>query len=211
MNNRGCFELYIGCMYASKSTELIKQANRFKSIGAKVLKINHKINDRYDTTNISTHDNVVLNDCISLNKLLPLISNIKNPNDKKYNNIDVNIDDYNVIIIEEIQFFNDAVDFVKECVDIKNKIVIAAGLDGDFNRCPFPVVSNLIPLADKLIKLTAYCGICRDRTPGIFSKLIKAPMSDNTSNNTSDNTSEDNIIIGSTDKYIAVCRKHYFT
>ena len=199
MNNRGCFELYIGCMFASKSTELIKQANRFKSIGAKVLKINHKINDRYDTTNISTHDNVILNDCISLNKLIPLLSNIS---DKK----SINIDDYNVIIIEEIQFFNDAVDFVKECVDIKNKIVIAAGLDGDFNRCPFPVVSNLIPLADKLIKLTAYCGICRDRTPGIFSKLIKAPMS-----SVSDNTTEDNIIIGSTDKYIAVCRKHYFT
>ena len=204
MNNRGCFELYIGCMFASKSTELIKQANRFKSIGAKVLKINHKINDRYDTTNISTHDNVILNNCISLNKLIPLISNI---NDEK----SPNIDDYNVLIIEEIQFFNDAVEFVKECVDIKKKIVIAAGLDGDFNRCPFPVVSNLIPLADKLIKLTAYCGICRDRTPGIFSKLIKAPTTDNTSNNTPNDISKDNIIIGSTDKYIAVCRKHYLT
>lgn len=206
MNNRGCFELYIGCMFASKSTELIKQANRFKSIGAKVLKINHKINDRYDTTNISTHDNVILNNCISLNKLIPLLSNI---NDEK----SLNINDYNVIIIEEIQFFNDAVDFIKECVDIKKKIVIAAGLDGDFNRCPFPVVSNLIPLADKLIKLTAYCGMCRDRTPGIFSKLIKAPAQapDNTSEDISDKTSEDNIIIGSTDKYIAVCRKHYLT
>ena len=204
MNNRGCFELYIGCMFASKSTELIKQANRFKSIGAKVLKINHKINDRYDTTNISTHDNIILNDCISLNKLMPLISNIK-----EEKNINNDVNNYNVIIIEEIQFFIDAVDFVKECVDIKNKIVIAAGLDGDFNRCPFPVVSNLIPLADKLIKLTAYCGICRDRTPGIFSKLIKAP--ELVTDNTSEDISEDNIIIGSTDKYIAVCREHYIT
>ena len=47
MNNRGCFELYIGCMFASKSTELIKQTNRFKSMCAKCLKINHEINDRH--------------------------------------------------------------------------------------------------------------------------------------------------------------------
>lgn len=190
----GCFELYIGCMFASKSTELIKQANRFKSIGAKVLNINHKINNRYNTENISTHDNIILNNCICLEKLSPLLSN----------NI-CNIDNYDVIIIEEIQFFTDAVNFIKECVDIKNKIVIAAGLDGDYNRKPFPIISNLIPLADKLIKLTAYCRICCDRTPGIFSKLIEKKVSDKNNND-----NENNIIIGSKDKYMSVCRKHYF-
>lgn len=202
--NIGCFELYIGCMFASKSTELIKQANRFKSIGSKVLNINHSINNRYDTTNISTHDNVVLNECISINKLMPLIETVYDSNDSEINNSHsnkrINIDNYDVLIIEEIQFFNDAVDFVKECVDNRGIIIIAAGLDGDFNREVFPIIAQLIPLTDKLIKLTAYCKICCDRTPAIFSKLIKSNIDDDKSN----------IIIGSSDKYIAVCRKHYF-
>jgi thymidine kinase len=192
--NIGYFELYIGCMFASKSTELIKQANRFKSIGANVLKINHTINNRYDTNNISTHDKMILSNCVSINTLMSLFNN-KNCN--KY----YNIDSYDVIIIEEIQFFKDAVKFVKEYVDNRGKIIIAAGLDGDFNRDIFPVIANLIPLTDKLIKLTAYCGICCDRTPAIFSKLIE--INKDTENNNS------NIIIGSSDKYIAVCREHY--
>ena len=109
-----------------------KQANRFKSIGANVLKINHSINNRYDTNNISTHDNMVLNNCVSINTLMSL-----------FNNEDYKIDSYDVIIIEEIQFFKDAVEFVKECVDKRSKIIIAAGLDGDFNRNIFPVIANL--------------------------------------------------------------------
>ena len=199
-NNIGCFELYIGCMFASKSTELIKQANRFKSIGAKVLKINHSINNRYDTTNISTHDNVILNNCISINTLMPLLTN----NDDSIPDIP-EINTYDVLIIEEIQFFKDAVEFVKECVDKRGKIIIAAGLDGDFNREVFPVIAKLIPLTDKLIKLTAYCGICCDRTPAIFSKLIEV----NKENTEDDKDNKTNIIIGSSDKYIAVCREHY--
>ena len=210
-SNIGCFELYIGCMFASKSTELIKQANRFKSIGAKVLNINHSINNRYDTTNISTHDNVILNECISINKLMPLIDSYDCDSDKK-----ININNYDVLIIEEIQFFDDAVDFVKECVDNRGIIIIAAGLDGDFNREVFPVIAKLIPLTDKLIKLTAYCRICCDRTPAIFSKLIKSDIdigicNDNINDNKDKINKKSNIIIGSSDKYIAVCRKHYFS
>ena len=185
----GKFDLYIGCMFASKSTELIKQINRYKSIGKKVLKINNTINNRYDTDNISTHDGAILDNCIITNSLMNVASDIKK---------------YDVIAIEEIQFFSDAREFIITCVDDYKKVVIAVGLDGDFKRQPFPVVSSIIPLADSLIKLKAYCAVCKDGTPAIFSKLINNPPD-------SDSNSESNgFIIGSTEKYIAVCRKHFF-
>ncbi len=123
----GKIHLLIGPMYACKSSELIRLANRYKCIGKKVLAINHIINNRYDTPNISTHDNKILNDCIIVNDLNELYNN-------KYLSLYNNAD---IIIIEELQFYNDAYNFVKRAADIDNKIVICAGLDGDSDRKPF--------------------------------------------------------------------------
>jgi len=39
-----------------------------------------------------------------------------------------------VIGIDEAQFFDDLVDFCQSAADLDNKIVIVAGLDGDFLR-----------------------------------------------------------------------------
>ena len=47
MEKYGRLELIIGPMYASKTTELIKTSNRYKSIQKNILAINHKINNRY--------------------------------------------------------------------------------------------------------------------------------------------------------------------
>ena len=81
-------------------------------------------------------------------------------------------------------------------VDIleKNKKIYICGLDGDFNRNKFGALLDLIPLCDKVHKLTAMCSLCKNGTPGIFSLRL--------SNET------DQTIIGS-DNYIPVCRKCY--
>ncbi len=69
------------------------------------------------------------------------------------------------------------------------------GLDGDSDRNNFGHIHKLIPLADDIMKLKALCSVCNDGTPGIFSKKIS--------------NSSNQIDIGSTDKYIAVCRSCY--
>ena len=86
-------------------------------------------------------------------------------------------------------------DFIKNTVDFTNKTVITAGLSGDFRRNPFGDVLKLIPYADSLTQLSAYCKKCGDGTLANFTKRITKE------NNTT--------LVGTADQYEAVCRKHY--
>jgi len=67
-------------------------------------------------------------------------------------------------------------------------------LDGDFERKRFGTILDLIPLCDKVTKLTSLCSLCKNGTPGIFSMRLT---------NETDQT-----VVGS-DNYIPVCRKCY--
>lgn len=181
MKKVGYLELIIGPMYAGKSTELIRIINRYKCLNKKIIIINHIYNNRYGTTGISTHNNDKIEECITLENLTDLDNSILELND--------------VIIIEELQFFNDAFDNIIEWCDRLNKIVICGGLDGDFMRNPFGDVLKLIPHAEKITKLNALCKKCGDGTLAHFSKRIIL--------------NNEKTLVGSDDVYEAVCRYHY--
>ena len=68
------------------------------------------------------------------------------------------------------------------------------GLDGDFERKKFGQILDLIPLCDKVTKLTSLCSICKNGTVGIFSKRITSQT--------------EQTVVGS-DNYIPVCRSSY--
>ena len=180
----GYFELIIGPMYSGKTTELMRKGNIYKNIGKNVLAINHSINVRYDTNKISSHDRNTWNECLILDELKKL----KEENRELYEIADV-------ILIEELQFFKDAYNCVKDFVDNDCKIVIACGLDGDYRRMPFGAVCSLISIADKVQKINALCHISNDGTPASFTKRI---VENNELN-----------LVGSTGKYIAVSREYY--
>ena len=187
----GRLELIIGPMYAGKSTELLRIVNRYKCLGKKVLAINHSINNRYGcSTVITTHDNKKLNGCLDLKHLSLLLTD---KYETKFNEADV-------IIIEELQFFTDAVEIIKICIDKYDKIVICAGLDGDYKREPFGDVLYLIPLAEKVTKLTALCKKCGDGTSASFTKRYS--KNEYPKNNKM-------IFVGGAESYEAVCREHY--
>ena len=181
MVNSGYLELIIGPMYAGKSTELIRIINRYKCLNKNIIVINHNFNNRYGSIGLTTHNKEKFEKCLTLSKLGSLDENL-------LGNIDV-------IIIEELQFFDDAYDIIIDWCDNKNKIVIAAGLDGDFKRMPFGDVLRLIPHAEKITKLSALCKKCGDGNHAHFTKRII--------------NKEEKTIIGSDDIYEAVCRKHY--
>ncbi|KAG6523835.1 hypothetical protein ZIOFF_013722 [Zingiber officinale] len=60
-----------------------------------------------------------------------------------------------VIGIDEAQFFVDLYDCCYNAADCDQKIVIVAGLDGDYLRQRFGSVLDIIPLANSVTKLTA--------------------------------------------------------
>ena len=80
-------------------------------------------------------------------------------------------------------------------VENDGKQVVVAGLDGDRFRKPFGDILKLIPVADRIQKLTAFCKLCRDGTPALFSYGSISV--------------DDLVVVGQVDLYRAVCRKHY--
>lgn len=183
-NESGYLELIIGPMFAGKSTELMRVINMYKILNKNILIINHSLNSRYECDNsvIVTHDQKKIKNCHVCNELSSIT--------------DTFINDFDVVIIEELQFFNDAFENVIRYVDKLKKHVIVASLDGDFNREPFGDVLKLIPHCDNIKKLKALCKKCNNGNEALFSKRIV---------NNGDKT-----LIGAGECYEAVCRFHYF-
>jgi len=148
----GYLKIILGCMFAGKTTELIKEYNKHMSCNFKCCIINHSIDDRYNTDNtqMSTHNNKIV-ECKSCNNLRELFGN-----DYK-NNI---VDKYDVFLINEGQFFKDLYDCVDIIVNEKKKKVYVCGLDGDYKRKKFGSILDIIPLCDDIVKLKGICKEC---------------------------------------------------
>lgn len=179
----GSLRVIIGCMFSGKTSYIIKEYKRWKSIGKKVICLNNKMDNRFGEDNknfICSHDLVKENsyECSKLGDIDEAI-----------------LDDVNVILINEGQFFSDLINFCLKWCEEKGKDIIVSGLDGTFERKPFGQLIDLIPKADSVVKLTALCSLCKDGT--------EAPFSYRKTNN------KDDIVVGGSDMYIPVCRKHY--
>ncbi len=177
----GYLEIILGGMYAGKTSRLVEIYKQYNYCNIPILTINHSIDNRYDDELLSTHDKIKI-PCVKTEKLMNLIVSIN----EKIKNSDI-------ILINEGQFFSDLEEFVKLMLDDGKKIYVC-GLDGDFECKKFGQILDLIPICDKVIKLTSLCSICKDGTPGIFSKRI--------SNET------EQTVVGS-NNYIPVCRTCY--
>lgn len=176
-------QIVMGCMFSGKSSYLLSSIRRYKEINWPVYVITSSLDKRY--TNDAKIVNHNRDSCVA-NTAVNILHHVCN--DKEFL-------EAKVIIIEEAQFFEDLISFVNECVELYEKHVIVAGLDGDAQRKPFGHVLELIPLADSIVKLKAFCKKCNDGTEALFTS--KKVHDDNT------------VDIGSTDKYEALCRKHY--
>ena len=176
----GKLELIIGPMFSGKSSEIIRRIRLYEVINKKILAINYVNDTRYDENKIVSH-NKESNKCVMLDDLTILP--------------DENIILYDIIIVDEGQFFKNLKECVLHWVDNLKLHVIVSGLDGDFKRNPIGEILSLIPYADKYKKMTALCKYCSDETPGIFThRLCK---------------NDTQIIIGNDDIYVSLCRNHY--
>ncbi len=181
-NSAGYLEIVIGPMFSGKTSRLVEIYKQCKLCDIKVTVINHRIDERYDAELLSTHDKVKI-PCIKIDKLMDLFANT---NEKELNTSEV-------ILINEGQFFSDLEKFVKILLQ-KGKKIFICGLDGDFEQKKFGQILDLVPLCDKITKLTSLCLMCKNGRPGIFSKRI--------SNETQQT------VVGY-DNYIPVCRSCY--
>lgn len=175
----GYLELIIGPMYASKTSKLVEIYKQCKFCNISVTVINHSIDNRYDDDLLSTHDKIKI-PCIKTEKLFDIKETFK-------------VATSEVILINEGQFFPDLEDFVKMLLE-NNKKIYVCGLDGDFERKKFGQILDLIPLCDKVHKLSSLCSLCKNGTKGIFSMRLSGE--------------KEQMVVGS-DNYIPVCRYCY--
>ena len=192
-NSTSYLELIIGPMYSSKSSMLLEIYKKCIFCNIPVIIINHSSDTRYHESMVSTHDKIMA-PCIQTTKLNSIWNyNILDNHFNEKSNNHIKLRSADVILINEGQFFKDLYSVVEDMLQ-NNKRVYICGLDSDFERKKFGQILDLIPLCDKVNKLTSLCSQCKDGTPGIFSMRL-TPEKQQT-------------LVGS-DNYIPVCRKCY--
>lgn len=134
----GKINLICGPMYSGKTSELLRRFRRYQLAGKKCILIKYSKDNRYDNEKIVTHDNYQLK-ALKCNKL---------------ENIQEKIKQYDVICIDEIQFYTDAVFFCDKMAN-NGKIIEVCGLNGNYKREPFEQISLLIPKIENITFLTA--------------------------------------------------------
>jgi len=118
----------------------------------------------------------------------------------------ISVDKYEVIGIDEGQWFEDLVEVVRTWVLEKNKRVIIASLDGSFEMHPFGQAHLLICLCDPngIKKLGARCKRCMLKNkPYRHYRLVPAGFTIRT------HGGNELIESGGSDNYEAVCLKCY--
>jgi thymidine kinase len=186
--NNAYLELIIGPMFSGKTSRIVEIYKQCKFCNIPVSVINHSIDNRYDEELLSTHDKIKI-PCIKTDKLMELLLT-------EYANLQKDISKIfksDVILINEGQFFTDLQEFVNKLLE-KGKKIYICGLDGDFERKKFGQLLDLIPLCDKVTKLTSLCNLCKNGNAGIFSKRISGE--------------KEQTVVGA-DNYIPVCRECY--
>ena len=132
-------------MFAGKTEELIRRINVLSYAKMKIIVFKPRIDDRYSAIEIVSHSGIKV-PCLVINKAAEILKEIKV--------------DTQVVVIDEVQFFDaDIVDICEYLAD-KGIRVIVAGLDKDFRGEPFGVMPQLLTRAEFVTKLTAVCTKC---------------------------------------------------
>ena len=144
LTQKGSVEVICGSMFSGKTEELLRRLKRAQFAKLNIIVFKPKIDNRYDTQKVVSHDENTINaipvDCA--NNILPLVNQAQ------------------VVAIDEAQFFD--ADLIAVCNELANTgvRVIIAGLDMDFLGKPFGVIPQILAIAEHITKVHAICIDC---------------------------------------------------
>jgi thymidine kinase len=140
----GWLEVICGPMFSGKSEELIRRLRRAEIAGQRALIVKPQIDDRYDIGHVVSHAGAKMRAVA-----------VSRPGD-----VPGLADDYDVIGIDEVQFFEPEIVLAIEALVERSKRVVASGLDQDFRGLPFGPMPELLCRAELVDKLQAVCHRC---------------------------------------------------
>jgi thymidine kinase len=194
----GSLTVYVGGMMSGKTSRLIQEITRYADASqSKPLLINNALDSRSIETVISSHSSQFQ----GISSRVDIIST------KKLKEVDVSKHD--VVGIDEIQFFDDLYETVQIWLS-QGKHIYCSGLNGDAFRNHFGQVHTLLPICDHFEYLHAICQVCMEekkKQTTILTPIDFQGMQASFSKRLTASTSQ--VEVGASDKYIAVCRKHY--
>lgn len=140
----GRIEVVCGSMFSGKTEELIRRLKRAEFAKQRVEIFKPALDTRYSEIEVVSHDrNSIMSTPVDSSSSILLLSS-----------------DFDVVGIDEAQFFDDGL--VAVCNELANKgiRVIVAGLDMDFKGVPFGPIPALCAIADEVTKVHAICVRC---------------------------------------------------
>ncbi len=179
---KGSLTVISGPMFSNKSGELIRLATVHRIADRRVGIFKHSLDDRYEgVAHISTHGGQSA-------EAEPVGSSAS---------IGLLATSYEVIAIDEAQFFDEGLTGVCAQLVEDGVTVFVAGLDRNFKGEPFGPMAELMALADDVMKLRAVCMKCRSLEGSMTQRLIEGKPA---------SRSSPVILIGAAEAYEARCR-----
>jgi len=172
----GWIEVVVGSMFSGKSQELIRRVRLAGIAKQKVQTFNSALDTRYGKNHIISHDQVKV-PSFAAKTAKEILQNVD--------------DDTQVVGIDEVHFFGEAIVKVCETLADQGRRVIAAGLDQDFKGEPFVATSRLMSVSEFVTKNLAICVVCGN--PANRSQRLTHTRK--------------RITVGAADKYEARCRR----
>jgi thymidine kinase len=176
----GWLEVVCGPMFSGKSEEMIRRLRRAEIAGQSVVIFKPAIDDRYDAADVVSHAGIRMR-AVPVGCVEDLAERARG---------------YEVVGIDEVQFFDHEVVGAALRLADAGARVIAAGLDQDFRRLPFGPMPELLAHAEFVDKLQAVCHRCGGGAT-TTQRLVDrrpAPYSGAT------------IVVGANEQYEARCR-----
>jgi thymidine kinase len=190
-------EVFCGCQSSGKTQANISISTKYVDVlKCKGLFINSSIdtrdNERVISSNSSSYNGISERFIkIKVFKLMDVIN-------------EVNLNDYPIISIDEVQFYPDLIEFVKTCLNM-DKHIICSGLDTDWKGNDIGYTCKLLSLSTHFKKLTAKCSWCKNELNSTNIRNIPDACRTGKLINTN------NIIIeaGNDELYVPLCLKHH--
>jgi thymidine kinase len=173
----GWIEVICGSMFSGKTEELIRRLKRARIAKQKVEIFKPVIDTRYHEEDVVSHD----------------ANSIRSTPVQSSNQILLMANDFDVVAIDEAQFFDSELPSVCNTLANNGVRVIVAGLDMDYLGKPFGPIPALLATAEYVTKVHAICPHCGDLA--------------NYSHRMVDQDGQ--VMLGETDVYEPLCRRHF--
>ncbi|MDO8898547.1 MAG: thymidine kinase [Bacteroidales bacterium] len=173
----GWIEVICGSMFSGKTEELIRRLNRARIAKQKVEIFKPQIDKRYSEEDVVSHN----------------ANSIRSIPVQSASQILFYANEFDVIGIDEAQFFDDELMAVCNSLADQGVRVIVAGLDMDFQGNPFGPIPQILSVAEYVTKVHAICMRCGNLANYSHRTIAGDKL----------------VMLGETDSYEPLCRACY--